>query len=94
MTDEQRDVLIHADPEDIEHKLDGEVPDGEVCYWTVNGKPQRTRAGADILFTDGDQVIARAEIIDVEDGRIWFYPLTEVREDLPTTPTTRGFKYV
>lgn len=93
MTD-ARDVLIYADREDVEHKLAGEVPDDEVCYWTVNGTPQRTEPGREVLFTDGDVVHARADIIDVESGRLWFQPLREVRDELPATPTTRGFKYV
>lgn len=88
------DVLIQTDTDELEHKLEGNVPDDEVCYWTVSGKPQRTTAGRDVLFTDGDRVIGRAEIVDVEDGRLWFEPVTPVDEELPTAPTTRGFKYV
>lgn len=90
----RRDVLIQTTSEELDHKLEENVPDDEVCYWTVNGKPRQTGREADVLFTDGDRVIGRAEIIDVEAGRIWFDPVTPVDEDLPTNPTTRGFKYV
>lgn len=89
-----KDVLIQTDSDELQHKLTEHVPDGEVCYWTVNGEPQQTTAGCEILFTDGDRVIGRAEIIDVESGRIWFEPVTPVDEELPATPTTRGFKYI
>jgi len=88
------DVLVYADADTIAHKLRGEVPAGEQCYWTVSGTPRQTSPGERILFTNGDRVIAEAPIIGVEKGRIWFEPLHTVNRELPAVPVTRGFKYV
>jgi hypothetical protein len=92
---DHRDVHIHADRETLAHKLEKNLPDDEVAYWTVNGKPRQTGAGAKIYFSTADHVVARGEIIDVEEGRIWFDDLTEPdQETVPgIQPPRRGFKY-
>ena len=87
-------VLVYADADTIAHKHRGEVPAGHDCYWTVSGTPRQTSSGEQILFTDGDRVIAAAPITGVEEGRIWFEPLQTVDRELPAVPVTRGFKYV
>ena len=89
-----RDVLIQTTPEALAHKMKGEVTPGHLPFWRVNGTPRQTEAGRSILFSDGDRVIARGVIGDVEEGRIWFSPLEDVDEELPADPPSRGFKYV
>ncbi|WP_276257211.1 hypothetical protein [Halomontanus rarus] len=89
-----KDVLIYADERTVEHKLESEVPDGNQCFWTVSGTPRQTDAGCEVLFSDGDRVHARGEVVDVTRGRIWFTPLEKCDDDLPCEPVTRGFKYV
>jgi len=88
------DVLIYADPDDVAHKFPDELPDGHVPYWSVSGTPRQTEPGQSILFCDGEHVFARGEIIELDDGRIWFRNLECVDEELPAEPVTRGFKYV
>lgn len=88
------DVLIYADRDDVRHKHRENVESGHECYWTVSGTPRQTGPGAAILFSDGETVHARAEIVAVEQGRIWFEPVAWVDEELPAEPVTRGFKYV
>jgi len=88
------DILIYADPGDIDHKFPEELPPGHTPYWSVSGTPRQTKPGCDVLFTDGDRVFARGEIVAVEDGRLWFEGLDRVNEAVPAEPVTRGFKYV
>jgi len=92
---EHRDVHIYADRETIAHKLHENLPDDEVAFWTVSGKPRQTGAGAKIQFSTADRVVARGEVIDVEKGRIWFDNLSEPDyETVPSIqPPRRGFKY-
>lgn len=90
-----KDVLIYADPADVEHKLESEVPDHhDYCYWTVNGRPRQTGPGASVLFTDGDSVHARGDVLECVDGELRVTPLERVDEPLPADPVTRGFTYV
>ncbi|WP_337653265.1 hypothetical protein [Halomontanus rarus] len=90
-----KDVLIYADERTVEHKLAENIPDGhDQCFWTVSGTPRQTGPGASILFSDGDRVHARGEVVEVTRGRIWFSPLETCDDDLPCEPVTRGFKYV
>jgi len=91
---ETYDVLIQADRETLTHKMKGEVAVGHVPYWRVSGTPRRTEPGRTVLFSDGERVIARGVIGDVEEGRIVFTPLEETDEELPDDPPSRGFKYV
>lgn len=90
-----KDVLIYASPADVGHKLESEVPDHhDYCYWTVTGTPRQTGPGASVLFTDGDRVHARGDVLECVDGELRFTPLERVDEPLPCEPTTRGFTYV
>ncbi|MFC6720913.1 hypothetical protein ACFQGT_00500 [Natrialbaceae archaeon GCM10025810] len=89
-----KDVLIYADPGDVEHKLRENVPDGHYCYWTVNGTPRQTGPGASVLFTDGERVHARGDVTEIVVGELRFTPLERVDEPIPTEPVTRGFRYV
>ncbi|GGL70210.1 hypothetical protein [Halocalculus aciditolerans] len=95
MSDEHRDVHVHADLNAVEHKLAANLPADEVAFWTVNGMPRQTGAGARIVFSTNDRVVAEGEIVDVVDGRIWFDGLEETDgEVIPAIqPPTRGFKY-
>ncbi|MFP8891845.1 hypothetical protein ACLI4U_19045 (plasmid) [Natrialbaceae archaeon A-CW2] len=89
-----KDVLIYADKRTVAHKLCENVPDGHECFWTVNGTPRQTGPGASVLFSDGDRVHARGDVLEVEHGRIWFEPLEACDESVPCEPVTRGFRYV
>ena len=88
------DVLIQSSRSALEHKRKGEVKPGYLPFWRVNGTPRKTDVGRSVLFSDGERVIARGVIADLEDGRIWFSPLEFVDEELPDEPPSRGFKYV
>lgn len=88
------DVLVQTSRAALEHKMKGEVKPGHLPFWRVNGTPRKTEVGRAILFSDGDRVVARGVIADLEDGRIWFSPLEDVDEALPDEPPSRGFKYV
>ena len=92
--DDSKNVLIYADPLDVVHKRQGNVPDGHECYWTVNGTPRQTAPGASVLFTHGERVYASAKVVAVEEGRLWFTPLEGCDRKLPADPVTRGYKYV
>jgi hypothetical protein len=87
------DVLIRASEERIEHKLEEYVREGEHCYWTVNGTPQKAEKGDKILFSDGNRVHAEGEILWVEHGEIHFTPLKSVDKPNPRKPPMRGFAY-
>ncbi|APX00188.1 hypothetical protein CHINAEXTREME_20460 (plasmid) [Halobiforma lacisalsi AJ5] len=89
-----KDVLVHATDEQIEHKLEKNVPDDHQCYWTVNGTPQQTRFGQRIWFEQDGQLVACGQIRGTESGRIWFSPLWEVDLECPTTVPNQGYKYV
>jgi len=91
---ESYDVLVQTSPNALEHKMSGEVPAGHLPFWGVNGTPRKTEPGRAILFSDGQQVIARGVIAKLEDGRIWFSPLEEADDELPDDPPSRGFTYV
>ena len=91
------DVLIRADPDDLEHKRREKMDDpwGTECYWTVKGTPRKTGRGGAILFHDGDKVWGLAIITRVETGRIWFEPIRESPWDFDVPePPTRGYQYV
>lgn len=88
------DVLIQADRETVEHKLEENVPDGSLPFWSVHGTPQKCGAEDKILFSNGDHVIAEGVIVEVEEDRIWFTSLTEVEKENPEDPPSRGFKYI
>lgn len=90
-----KDVLIYADPDDVEHKLAANVPaHHDYAYWTVNGTPRQTKPGRSVLFTDGDRVFARGEVLELVVGELRFTSLERVDEPLPADPVTRGYKYV
>lgn len=90
-----KDVLIYADPADVEHKMSDSVPDHhDYCYWSVSGTPRQTGPGAAVLFTDGKRVYGRGTVRECVDGELRFEPLERVDEALPAEPVTRGFKYV
>ena len=89
------DILICASRDDVDHKLAENVPKHhDYAFWTVNGTPQQTGPGAAVLFTDGESVHARGEIVGVHKGEVRFEPLERVDQALPAEPVTRGFKYV
>jgi hypothetical protein len=92
--EDYKHVLIHATEEQIDHKLQENVPDDHRCYWTVNGTPRQTRFGQHIWFENDGRIVAGGQIHHTEEGRIWFSPLEQVDLDLPTDPPTRGFTYV
>ncbi|APX98530.1 hypothetical protein BB347_17630 (plasmid) [Natronorubrum daqingense] len=89
-----KDVLVHTTEEQIDHKLEENVPDGHQCYWTVNGTPQQTRVLQRIWFEVDGRIVAAGEIRSVETGRIWFTPLWEVDLEPPREPPNQGFTYV
>jgi len=89
-----KDVLVHATDEQIDHKLEENVPDDHLCYWTVSGTPQQTRFGQRIWFEQDGRLVACGQIHSTETGRIWFSPLWEVDLECPTTVPNQGFKYV
>lgn len=89
------DIFISTSRERFEHKLRENVPEGHQCFWSVNGTPKRCGPGDKILFSDGDRVRAKGVITDVEEGEIWFTPLTEIDEENPVEAFDHpGFKYV
>lgn len=90
----EKDVLIHAPDESLDHKRAGEVPRDETPYWEVQGEPQRTGPGRHAWFEQGGEIVATGYITDIEDGRIWFTPLEAVKRTPPTNATARGFKYI
>jgi len=47
VSSEYPDVLIRADPDDLQHKRRETMDDpwNAECYWSVNGTPQRTGRG-------------------------------------------------
>lgn len=89
-----KDVLIRSSASAVEHKMAGEVPDGEVCYWSVHGTPRQTEPGCRIWFSRDGRLFASGEITGVEDGRIWFEPLQTEDRDAPEDPPSRGFQYI
>ncbi|WP_436348779.1 hypothetical protein [Natronorubrum sp. FCH18a] len=89
-----KDVLIHTTAEQIDHKREGNVPDGHECHWTVNGTPQQTRVLQQIWFEVDGRIVAAGEIRGVETGRIWFTPLWDVDLEPPEDPPNQGFLYV
>lgn len=89
-----KDVLISATEDAVEHKMVGEVQDGEMCYWTVHGTPRQTEAGRRVWFARDGRLFASGEITGVEDGRIWFAPLQSEDRDAPEDPPSRGFQYI
>ena len=89
-----KDVLIYADPDDVDHKLAGNVPDGHYCYWTLPVTPQQTEPGSTVLFSDGQRVHARGTIRAIEDQELQFEPLQRIDKPTPTEPPTRGFTYI
>lgn len=93
---EPQDVLIQASPQDLAHKWADKVPDGNVCYWTVNGTPRRTEPGRRVYFasTSIEDIYAWAEIVELEDGKIWFEPVQETHLPCLDDAPTRGFRYI
>ncbi|OLZ39078.1 hypothetical protein A6E15_19130 [Natrinema saccharevitans] len=89
-----KDVLVHATDEQIDHKLEENVPEDHLCYWTVNGTPQQTRFGQRIWFEQDGRLVACGQVHSTETGRIWFSPLWEVDLECPTEVPNQGFKYV
>lgn len=89
-----KDILVHATDEQINHKLESNVPDDHLCYWTVSGTPQQTRYGQRIWFEQDGRLVACGQIHGTETGKIWFTPLWEVDLECPTTVPNQGFKYV
>jgi len=88
------DVLIHTTADAIAHKRRGEVPDGHLCFWTVNGTPRQTEPGRHVYFEVDGRLVARGEIRDIETGKLWFDPLEPVDIEPPTAVPSRGFTYV
>ncbi|MFC6768338.1 hypothetical protein [Natrinema soli] len=86
---EPDDVLGQTTRNDLEQKIDGEIPVGHLPFWQVAGTPRRTEPGRAIPFSDGQRVIAT-----LEGGRIWFSPLEEVDDELPDDAPSRGFTSV
>jgi hypothetical protein len=93
---EKKDVLIQAKPETVQHKMKEyfSTPEDYICWWDVNGKPQKTSKNCTILFSDGEKVYAKGTILEVEEDRITFSPLEKVELENPKEPPSRGFKYV
>lgn len=90
------DVIIQSKKQAISHKMKSHFQDPEnfICWWEVNGKPQKTMKGKKILFSDGEEVFAKGTILEVEEERITFEPLEKTSEENPVEPPTRGFKYL
>lgn len=91
----RKDVLIYAPRDDVEHKFAENIPDGhDYAFWTVSGTPRQTGPGASVLFTDGDRVYAKGDVLECCEGELRFEPLETCDESVPCEPVTRGFKYV
>lgn len=89
-----RDVLIHTTESRIAHKRRENIEPGHTPFWEVNGTPRQTEPGQRIWFEADGRLIATAEILDVERGKLWFEPLRGVDAPAPVDPPTRGFTYV
>lgn len=91
----RKDVLIYADREDVRHKFAENIPDyHDYAFWTVSGTPRQTGPGASVLFTDGERVYARGDVLECAAGELRFEPLEACDETVPCEPVTRGFTYV
>ena len=93
-TEEKFDVFIHATREQIDEKLETNVPDDHYCYWTVNGTPRQTATGQRVWFETGGEIVAGARIVGLESGKLWFEPALETRFYPPKEPPERGFAYI
>jgi hypothetical protein len=92
--DDYKDVLIHANRDEIDHKLAENTPDDHLCYWTVSGTPRQTRFGQGVWFENAERIVAVGQIESVKQGKIWFTPLRSVDADLPKYPPNQGFTYL
>ena len=89
-----QDVLVEMDVEKIKSKLQGNV-DRKFCYYRdLNGVPEGTKEGQKILFSDGQEVRAESVLLEVSEGEFRFEPLTPVHRPHPSSPPSRGYKYV
>ena len=92
-----QDVLLYATEETLEHKREGNLPEEhDHCYWELGRTPKKTEPGRQVLFANEEQVIARAEIIEIGDCEVRFEPLEFVREPLAggVEPVKRNFRYI
>ncbi|SIS14523.1 hypothetical protein SAMN05421752_11422 [Natronorubrum thiooxidans] len=90
-----RDVLIYVpDFESVRHKLASNLEDDEIAYWSVHGTPRQTGAGATVLFSDGNRVVATGDVVGTSENRLWIDSLERDNRANPAEPVTRGFKYV
>ena len=86
-------IVIHAKPETVEHKLEGN--DICECWWTVSGTPRSLVEYEDIVLFECDgRIHAEGEVNLVEYGKITMEPLKKVDYPCPIKPPTRGFRYV
>lgn len=89
-----KDVLVQKDLERIKDLLASNF-DGRFCYYRdLNGRPEKTKPGKKILFSDGRRVRGESVLIEVYEGELRFEPLTPVERPNPDSPPARGFKYV
>lgn len=89
-----QDVLVEVELEWIKKRLASNV-DRRFCYYRdLNGLPEGTKEGKKILFSDGQEVRAESVLLEVSDGEFRFSPLTPVRRPHPSSPPSRGYKYV
>lgn len=91
---ESNDVLIHAGAQDVNHKLKSNLAADEWAYWRVNGTPRQTEAGRRIWFEYNGRIHAWGEIVDLEDGRIYFDGAEQTDLPCPDDAPKRGFTYV
>lgn len=92
--DTAHDVLIHAGSQDLAHKWTEKLAADEQAYWRVNGTPRQTEPGQRVWFEYNGTIHAWGEIVDLEDGRIWFDGAHEVHLPCLDDAPTRGFTYI
>lgn len=95
MTDDtDQDIIIHASAQDLGHKWVAKLGDDERAYWRVNGTPRQTEPGRRIWFEHNERIHAWGEIVELEDGRIWFDGARETHLPCLDDAPTRGFAYI
>lgn len=89
-----QDVLVELDIEDIKSRLASNCSRKFCYYRDLNGVPEGTKEGQKILFSDGQEVRAESVLLEVSEGEFRFEPLTPVHRPHPSSPPSRGYKYV
>lgn len=92
--DTANDVLIHAGPQDLAHKRVERLASDELAYWRVTGTPRQTKPGRRVWFEHNGTINAWGEIVELEDGRIWFDGAHETYVPCLDDAPTRGFTYI